>query len=88
MIESDPAKTKVYALYDSNRLTPSGVLEIEKETGLIHVGIEESILNRFKIACNIAWHLVIHKGYSIVAHTMQEKTEQEIADWYDGKGLK
>lgn len=88
MPESDPTKSRVYALYDKTSLIPSGVLEIEKEKGVIHIGIEKTLLTRLMDAWIIAWHLVRHKGFTVASHTMEEKTEQEIADWYAGKGLK
>lgn len=88
MPESDPIKSKVYACYNKNKSTPSGVVEIEYGAGLIHIGIEEPLLARLTDAFKLAWLLVIHKGFTIASHTMQEKTEQEIADWYAGKGLK
>jgi len=88
MSESDHTKSIVYALYDRTCSTPSGVVEIEKEKGIIHIGIEEPLLTRLKGALKLAWHLVIHKGFTVNSHTMEEKTEQEIADWYAGKGLK
>ena len=88
MSESDHTKSKVYALYDKTRSTPAGVVEIEKEKGLTHIGIEEPFLARLKAAWILAWQLVMHKGFTVSSHTMEEKTEQEIADWYAGKGLK
>jgi hypothetical protein len=88
MPESKQIKSIVYALYDKTRSTPSGVLEIEKEKGIIHIGIEEPFLARLKDAWILAWHLVRHKGFTVSSHTMEEKTGQEIADWYAGKGLK
>lgn len=81
-------KSIVYALYDKTRSTPSGVVEIEKEKGIIHIGMEEPFLKRLMIALKLAWHLVRHKGFTVTSHTMEEKTEKEIADWYAGKGLK
>lgn len=88
MSERDHTKSRVYALYDRTSSTPSGVVEIEKEKGIVHIGIEEPVLARLKIAWIIAWHLVKHKGFTVHSHTMEEKTGQEIADWYAGKGLK
>ncbi len=88
MSERNYKKSIVCALYDKTRSTPAGVVEIEKEKGLIHIGIEEPFLIRLKAAWILAWHLVIHKGFTVSSHTMEEKTEQEIADWYAGKGLK
>ena len=88
MPENDNTKSVVYALYDKTSLTPTGVLEIEKEKGVIHIGIAKPLLIRLMDACIIGWHLVAHKGFTVHSHTMEEKTEQEIADWYAGKGLK
>lgn len=88
MSESDHKKSIVYALYDKTRSTPAGVVEIEKEKGIIHIGIEEPLLIRLKVALKLAWHLVRHKGFTVTSHTMEEKNEQEIANWYAGKGLK
>lgn len=88
MGESDHIKSKVYTYYNKNKPTPSGVVEIELEKGLIHIGMEEPFLARLTDAFKLAWLLVIHKGFTIASHTMQEKTKREIADWYDGKGLK
>lgn len=86
MPESDHTKSIVYALYDKIHSAPSG--EIEKEKGIIHIGIGEPFLTRLKLAWILAWHLIRHKGFTVRFHTMEEKTEKEIADWYAGKGLK
>lgn len=88
MSESNHTKSIVYALYDKTSSIPSGVVEIEKDKGIIHIGIEKALLTRLMIALKLAWHLVRHKGFTVHSHTMEEKTEQEIADWYAGKGLK
>lgn len=88
MSESDHRKSIVYALYDKTRSTPAGVVEIEKERGIIHIGMEEPLLIRLKATLKLAWHLVMHKGFTVTSHTMEEKNEKEIADWYAGKGLK
>lgn len=88
MSETDHKESIVYALYDKTSSIPSGVVEIEKEKGIVHIGIEKPLLTRLMIALKLAWHLVRHKGFTVHSHTMEEKTEQEIADWYTGKGLK
>lgn len=88
MSEINHTKSIVYALYDKTRSTPSGVVEIEKEKGIIHIGIEEPLLTRVMAALKLGWHLVRHKGFTVASHTMEEKNDQEIADWYAGRGLK
>ncbi len=82
------SKSKVYTYYNKNKKNPSGVVEIELEKGLIHIEIEEPFLARLIDSFKLGWLLVIHKGFTIASQTMEEKTDQEIADWDAGKGLK
>lgn len=83
-LKVDPTKAKVYGIY--NKITdrhPHSIVVIEEEKCRATFETHSSFLSRLKVA----WTMIIHGKFTITSPRMEEKTEKEITDWSNGKGL-
>lgn len=81
----DPTKAKVYGIY--NKKTdrhPHSIVVIEKEKCCATF----ETLSSFSFRLKVAWNIITHGKFTITSPRMEEKTEKEITDWNNGKGLK
>ncbi len=81
----DPLKAKVFALYgDKTKSYLHSVVAIDKEKGYFSFATESPFLSRL----SLAWNILISRGFTINSPIIEEKTEKEIINWNNGKGLK
>ncbi len=77
-------KSKVFALYDKNKKYPSLVVIFQNKKNSIDIITNMSIKSRLKFA----WHILSHNNFNIISQLLEEKNEEEIYDYNNGKGLK